>query len=69
MTVVGYGATTSANAEFGYCSGFWVVRSSWGTSWGENGYMRLCIPRNREDDRIGTCNSLVYPHLPDVGMI
>merc|ERR1712100_60037 len=33
--VVGWGTSGSTS--------YWVMRNSWGTSWGENGYMRLEI--------------------------
>jgi hypothetical protein len=66
--LVGYSPTTQSDKEYAYCSGYWVLRSNWGPSWGEDGYIRLCINRNRPDDNIGTCNVLVYPHIPDVGI-
>lgn len=69
MTLIGYGPTQPTDKEYAYCSGYWLLRASWGASWGENGNMRLCIPRNREKtDTIGTCNVQTYPALPDMGI-
>ena len=69
FTVVAYGLTTQSDPEYAYCSGFWVLRSSWGTSWGNNGEMKICINRNRDSEVIGTCNVLVYPTFPDLGVM
>ena len=44
VTIVGFGQDTSnANAR---CKKFWLVKNSWGTDWGEKGFMRVC----RDDD-------------------
>jgi len=38
VTVVGWGASGSSE--------YWIIRNSWGSSWGESGYMRLLIGGN-----------------------
>lgn len=35
MALVGYGKDSATGLDF------WVVRNSWGTSWGEAGYIRV----------------------------
>jgi cathepsin L len=49
MQLVGYG--TDAGKDY------WIVRNSWGSSWGENGYIRLA----REPQSLQTCGLDMTP--------
>ncbi|CAH0545770.1 unnamed protein product [Brassicogethes aeneus] len=51
MVVIGYG--TEADTDY------WIVRNSWGESWGEKGYFRVIAGRNL----CGIASTSVYPAL------
>jgi C1A family cysteine protease len=54
VTAVGYG--TQGTQEF------WIVRNSWGASWGEQGYIRMARDDNkREAGMCGICLAASYP--------
>jgi cathepsin L len=51
VTVVGYGTDSSTNTPY------WIVKNSWGTSWGEQGYVRII----RGTDECGIATEPSYP--------
>jgi len=55
VLAVGYG---TLNGE-----SYWKVKNSWGTSWGEEGYVLICKDCNANGDK-GECGILMQPSYP-----
>jgi len=57
VLAVGYGHDASENMDF------WKVKNSWGASWGENGYIRMCRNCNKNMGA-GECGLAGQPSYP-----
>ena len=55
VLIIGYGY------DYLYNMKYWIVKNSWGPSWGENGYIRIL--RDIDDSR-GLCGIAMQPSIP-----
>lgn len=57
VLIVGYGNENGQD--------YWIVKNSWGTQWGEQGYVRIAKSNNPNDP--GICGIAIQPSTPYVG--
>ncbi|XP_015953598.1 senescence-specific cysteine protease SAG39-like isoform X2 [Arachis duranensis] len=53
-TVVGYGKDKDGTK-------YWIVKNSWGTDWGEKGYIRMKREVHAKEGLCGIANNVTYP--------
>jgi KDEL-tailed cysteine endopeptidase len=56
LTIVGYGSQNGEN--------YWTLKNSWGTEWGEDGYVRMLRGSDDEDGICGINMEACYPGKP-----
>lgn len=67
ITLVGYGKVKEGDRVRGECERYWIIRNSWGESWGEKGTFKLCMDNaGSEDMPFGTCLVNQYATWPNL---
>ena len=65
VTVIGYGQSKKEDQMSQWCEEYWVVRNTWGTKWGENGFFKLCMDGAGNDVQpYGICQLNRFPTYP-----
>ena len=61
VAIVGFGVDGLGKK----CKKYWLVKNSWGSEWGEDGFMKVC--REDKEMSLGTCSIRTEAILPIAG--
>ena len=65
ITIVGYGTTDTKKVVNSWCKEYWIAQNSWGSSWGEQGFFKLCMDgAGNSKTPFGTCQINRFPSYP-----
>ena len=62
VLLVGYGSAGFSQARFKE-KPYWIIKNSWGTKWGEGGYMRI---KKDIKDKEGLCGLAMKASYPTI---
>jgi len=55
VTIVGYGKSSQIKDGRPDCKEFWIIKNSWGPTWGNKGLFKLCADIDPSVNSLGTC--------------
>ena len=70
VLLVGYGhvgdsSGSDSGVNKGKCIDYWIVRNSWGSSWGQEGFFKMCADGvGSQETPLGTCLINKYATWP-----
>ncbi len=61
VTIVGFGKSERKD-----CEEYWLIKNSWGTTWGEQGHFKWCADRKEKTEEFGGCQIASFIMFPSM---